>query len=270
MKLKDKLLLSISRPVLERNKRFKNLHKGQSCYIFGNGVSLKSMDLGKFNDRIAIGCNSLFIHKDFGKLDCRYYQIPATLTFYPYRRYYGKLQRNYLGDLYKRKIRENRHVNFFTSLSNYFSVRGENIFYTHHFGHGWNLDKREMDGIFSLMEGATYAMLGTAIYMGFESAVLVGVDYTFTPRQSSHFFEKGTGSLENETENNPYGGALFQALQKRIDLTTIVQKGMRSDLLKYVEYEEYVKTPSNYLENTEIVDSHSLACLGKQGFYRIA
>lgn len=268
MKLKDRLLLSLSRFALERNRRFKNLHKGQSCYIFGNGVSLKSMNLGRFGDKIAIGCNSLFVHKDFGKLDCRYYQIPATLTFYPYRRYYGKLQRNYIGDLYREKIRENKRTCFFTSLSNRFSVRGGNIYYTHHFGsRDWSLDKCEMDGIFSFMAGGTYAMLGTAIYMGFERAVLVGVDYSFTPRQSSHFFEKGRGSIQKETDD-VYGG-LFEALQKRIDLTTVVPKGMQSNLLKYVEYEEYMGLPSSYSENTEIVDSGSLDYLNKQGFYRI-
>lgn len=268
MKLRNKLLLSLSRPALKRNKKFKNLHKGQCCYIFGNGVSLKSMDLGRFGDKIAIGCNSLFVHKEFGKLDCRYYQIPATLTFYPYRKYYGKLQRNYIGDLYRKKIGENRHVNFFTSLSNILNMRGDNIYYTHHFGsRGWSLDKCEMDGIFSFMAGGTYAMLGTAIYMGFESAVLVGVDYTFTPMQSSHFFEKGRGSIQDEAAN-VYGG-LFEALQQRIDLTTIVPKGMQSSLLKYVEYEEYVGSPPSYSENTEIADSFSLAYLSRQGYYQI-
>lgn len=268
MKLSDKLLLSLSHPVLERNKRFKNLHRGQSCYLFGNGVSLKSMDLGRFSDKIAIGCNSLFVHKDFGKLDCRYYQIPATLTFYPYRRYYGKLQRNYIGDLYRKKIGENRRVNFFTSLSNILNMRGNNIYYTHHFGSRVrSLDKCEMDGVFSFMAGGTYAMLGTAIYMGFESAVLVGVDYTFTPRQSHHFFEKGQGFVHKEVDN-VYGG-LFEALQDRIDLTTVVPNRMQSSLLKYVEYEKYTGASSIYSENMEVVDAESLAYLNKQGYYRI-
>lgn len=268
MKLSDKLLLSLSRPVLERNKRFKNLHKGQSCYLVGNGVSLKSMDLGRFGDKIAIGCNSLFVHKAFGKLDCRYYQIPATLTFYPYRSYYGKLQRNYIGDLYRKKVDENRHINFFTSLSNIFNMRGKNIYYTHHFGsRDWNLDNCAMDGIFSFMAGGTYAMLGTAIYMGFESAVLVGMDYTFTPRQSHHFFEKGRGFVHKEADN--VYGELFEALRNRIDLVTIVPNGMQSSLLKYVEYEKYTSSPSTYSENTEIIDTESLAYLNKQGYYGI-
>lgn len=269
MKLKDKLLLYAAQTELARNGRFKNLHKGESCYIFGNGVSLKSMDLKKFNDKISIGSNSLFVHKDFDKLDCRYYLIPAAFFCYPYRKFYGKFQRNYIGDLYREKIKEYKRTCFFTSLSNCLNMRGENIYYTHHFGHrDWSLDKCEMDGVFSFMGGATYAMLGTAIYMGFESAVLVGCDYTFAPRQSSHFFEKGKGLVEKEINNDVYG-LLFEELQKRIDLTTILQVGMQSNILKYLEYEEYVKSPSNYLENTEIVDRKSLDYLHKQGLYKI-
>lgn len=267
MKLTDKLLLYLSQAQLARNRKFKDLHKGESCYIFGNGISLKSMDLKKFKDKIAIGCNSLFIHNDFDKLDCRYYQIPPPWIYYPYYRYYGKFQRNYIGDLYRKKIKENKHTCFFTSLGNYFSMRGENIYYTHHFGsRDWNLDRCEMDGVFSFMLGATYAMLGTAVYMGFDSAVLVGCDYTFAPAQDFHFFEKGKGSVQKKL-SSPYG-ILFDELRKQIDITTIVQTGMRSSI-KYVEYEKYMNCNSTYRENTEIVDKWCLDLLEKQGYYHI-
>ena len=113
------------------------------------------------------------------------------------------------------KIKENKRTCFFTSLGNYFSMRGENIYYTHHFGsRDWNLDRCEMDGIFSFMLGATYAMLGTAVYMGFDSAVLVGCDYTFAPAQDFHFFEKGKGSVQKEL-SSPYG-ILFDEDRKLI------------------------------------------------------
>lgn len=268
MNLKDRLLLSLSQAELSRNRRFKNLHKGQSCYLIGNGASLKNMDLARFSDKISIGCNSLFLHNDFNMLDCRYYQIPAAFTFYPYRRYYGKLQRNYLGDLYRRKIRENKHVNFFTSLSNSFNMRDKNVYFTHHFGsRHWDLDRCEMDGVFSFMGGAIYAMLGTAIYMGFDSALLVGCDYTFTPAQDFHFFVKGKGSVQ-ENMGWPYGN-LFEEIRKRIDVTTIVHSGLQSSALKYLQYEKYMKCNPIYHENTEIVDRRDLDALAKQGVWNI-
>jgi hypothetical protein len=269
MKLKDKVLFYLARNELARNRRFKDLHKGQSCYIFGNGISLKNMNLEKFSDKISIGCNSLFFHKHFDKLDCRYYQVPAPFLFFPYNNYYGSLQRNYLGDLYKEKFIQLNTTHFFTSITNRLNIRGDNIFYTHHFGNrNWDLNQCDLDGVFSFMAGATNAMLGTAIYMGFASAVLVGCDYTFSPRQDYHFFCKGTGALQKEIEDDA-SRLLFNECQKRIDLTTIVPAGMKSNLLKYMSYEEYVRSPATYMENTEIVDREYLDQLDKIGVYRI-
>src|SRR3974390_1649101 len=150
MRLTDRLLLRLSRRELSRNRPFKDLPKGESCYLFGNGVSLKSMDLRRFSDRLSIGCNSLFIHKDFASLDCRYYQIPGPFLFYRYRNYYGRRQRNCMGDLYREKIGEYPQTRFFTSLSNRFGVRGSRVHYTHHFGcREWQLDQCDLAGTFS-------------------------------------------------------------------------------------------------------------------------
>lgn len=254
---------------LGRNRRFMDLHKGQACYIFGNGASLKSMDLGKFSDQISIGCNSLFLHKDFNKLDCRYYQIPASLFFYPYCRYYGKIERNHLGKLYRRKIRQNPRPCYFTSLSNYFGIRSRNIFYTHHFGvRSWDPEMCDMAGVFSFMQGATYAMLGTAIYMGFESAVLIGVDYASSPVISSHFYENGRGEVQRGMNSSVYG-SLFEVLNQRIQITAIVPSGVTSDVVKYIEYEKYVGTPSAYVENNHIVAAEDLDALKKLGYHNI-
>lgn len=52
MDVKNKILHFISRSVIERNKKFKDAHAGESCYIFGNGASLKYYDLEKFSDKL--------------------------------------------------------------------------------------------------------------------------------------------------------------------------------------------------------------------------
>ena len=268
MKLKDKLLYRLSKNQLARNKQFKNLHKGECCYIFGNGASIKSMNLAKFNDRIAIGCNSLFLHYDFEQLNCRYYQIPPSFLFYRFRKFYGKLQRNYLGDLYRNKIQAHPRTNFFTNISNMLNMQGANIFYEHHFGYKKSDPEQcALDDIFSYTESATTAMLGMAIYMGFEQAILVGIDYTFSPRWGSHFFEKGRG-VASPNNDEIYYKSFFEECQNHIDLTVLTLDGIRSNM-KYQSYSEYVCEPSNYKENTEIVAKESLVYLHKQGFYSI-
>lgn len=265
----NQLLLGLARPLLRVNKQFENCHKGESCYVFGNGASLKGMDLSSFSDRISIGCNSLFVHKDFKKLDCRYYFLPATFLFHRYRKYYGRWYRNYMGDLYRAKILEHSDVSFFTSLSNWVGFRADNLYYTHHFGsRTWDIAQARPDGYFSFMQGGLYAMIGLAFYMGFESVTLVGCDYVYSPRYGSHFFENGLGE-RILNEESPYGGNFFSMCRQVMDLSVIVPDGVRSDLMPYKNYSSIADKPFVYRENVEIVSQQDLDLLAKQGYYNI-
>jgi len=263
------ILHLFAQPLLRRNEQFKNLHKGQSCYVFGNGASLKGMDLSCFSDRVSIGCNSLFVHQEFKKLDCRYYFLPAAFLFHRYRKYYGYWQRNYMGDLFQEKILSHTSVSFFTSLSNWVGLRANNLFFAHHFGYrGWDFGRANLDGYFSFMQGGIYAMIGLAYWMGFKSITLVGCDYAFSPRYSSHFFEKGTGQ-ELQYKNVPYGGDFFLECAKVMDISIILPDGVSSKLMSNIEYSAHTGQPFGYRENTDIVSGHDLAFFAKQGSYNV-
>lgn len=249
------------------NKEFHNIHKGESCYLFGNGVSLKNMDLKKFNDRISIGCNSLFLHKNFSDLDCRYYQILPPLFFLPYYKFYGKFQRNYLSGLYKEQIIINKSVYFFTSIYNIFSVYSKNIRYEHHFGKIYpEFEDNDLDNTFSFMSGTLDSLIGMAIYMGFEKATLVGMDYTFNTSMSHHFFEKGKGVINN---NKTYKEDFFNKIMNKIELETITLENSKGDVLKHKKYSDFTGKKERYLENTECVNREHLNELDKMGFYKI-
>jgi hypothetical protein len=268
VRLSQNLLWRAASSQLAPNAKFKDLHRGETCYLIGNGESLKSMDLARFNDKVSIGCNFLFVHNDFAQLDCRYYQIPGPHVFFPFRTYYGKFQRNYLGDLYRKKVRDCQQTRFFTSLANCLDMRGANVSYTHHFGHAPNDPEAcDMAGVFSFMGGATAAMLGTAIYMGFTRAVLVGFDYLFAGRTSLHFFEFGRGLPVRDLTNNPTFARLLDVCAQRLELLAVVPPGMSSDIVPCVSYEEYVGTPIKYRENHEIIDGSSIEALDRQGYY---
>lgn len=264
MDIGNKLLFQLTKGVLARNKKFKNRHKGDSCYIFGNGASLKSMDLTKFSDRISIGCNFLCLHNDFRALDIRYYLTVEPYFCYPVFRnpYTGDIQINHLGVLFKKAMTPHKEVTLFLSLSNYLGFRGDNVFYLHHFGsRDVSRDRCEMDASFSFMRGGLYSMIGAAIYMGFERAILVGCDYTFSPHKDGHFYKNGRG-ISSQRHNNIYAELLEEA-SKRIDLITITDDGARSDVLNYQEYRQFVKSDSNYRENNELVSSDYLSILEK-------
>ena len=67
--LTNRILFNISERILNRNSKFHNMHRGESCYLFGNGSSLKYFDLDQFTDRPTIGCGQLFLHRDYSKLN---------------------------------------------------------------------------------------------------------------------------------------------------------------------------------------------------------
>src|ERR1035437_4354265 len=114
MNFKNTILSILAKKVLERNKKFEGLHRGESCYIFGNGASIKYFDLKKLDDKIAIGCGALFLHRDFSKLNVKYYYEGHPFFYYPYWRnpYSKKLERNILGAFYKEKTLLNKGISY--------------------------------------------------------------------------------------------------------------------------------------------------------------
>ena len=52
-------LFKVANPILSRIYSLKNYHKGESCYIFGDGVSIKWFDLSSFSDKPVISLNKI-------------------------------------------------------------------------------------------------------------------------------------------------------------------------------------------------------------------
>ncbi len=268
MNLKNRMLFQLSKKILARNRKFKNLHKGESCYLFGNGISLKEMDLAKFNDKISIGCSYLWLHNDFDALNTKYYCEPEPFWYYPFYRnkLSGKIERNPYSSLQKRLQKKYPYVSFFTSLSNIFGIRGDNVYYLHHFDNEEpSLDKFRMDEVFYFI-GSLHVMIGMAIYMGFKSAYLVGCDYTHSPQRILHFYEKGKGISKFDDNHN---ADFFKVAQERIDLTTITSVGSTSKTLKYIDYHDYIGAEPVFRENTELVKKKYLDVLAAWPGYSI-
>jgi hypothetical protein len=263
----NKILLLLSKQKLRRNKRFKGIHSGESCYIFGNGVSLKYFDLKEFNDRVSIGCNMLFTHRNVNELNLKYYYMGHTFLFYKYWKnpYSFKYQRNMLGPLYRKKIKLNSHAEYFTSLSNCFGLKGANINYLHHFGtlHS-RLKSVDFTNSFSSMDGGLDGMLGIAIYMGFKDIILVGCDYLSFPKMYWHFFESGE-SLDWNNDEVPKKELLLSA-KKEADIKILtVDNNYKSDILPCMTYHELTNKRPVYKENTQLVSDNDLMFLDKTG-----
>ena len=75
MNIFNKILLNFFSRTLKKNTKFKDVHKGESCYIFGNGSSLKYYDLKLFNEKASILATNFSDAQVF-------FQIGGNNTFY--------------------------------------------------------------------------------------------------------------------------------------------------------------------------------------------
>lgn len=257
----QRILYAITKPILKRNKRFIGRHQGETCYIFGNGASLKYMDLSSFSNLPTIGLNFLCLHNGFRSLDVQYYATIEPFFFYPFVKnpYTHTYQTNVLGSLFKKALRSYPEVKLFTSISNIFGVRRRNTYYLHHYG--IKTPAREhlsICGEFSFMKGALYAGIGLAANLGFRKGILVGCDYIFTPCSDGHFYSAGPPARSNRFEN--VFKHLFNESRDLIELSVIVDNG-ESRWLPYQSYESFTGKKLEYKENIEIVSREYLDML---------
>jgi hypothetical protein len=263
MSFVEKILVSFFRPVLAKNKNFLNLHKNETCYIIGNGGSLKNMDLESFSDHVTIGINHLCLHNDFHKLNVKYYVLVESFFLYPFCKnpYTKKYQSNILGKLFKKSFPKDSEINLFVSLTNLFGSKFRKIHYLFHFGYR-NPDKKFQDpsGKFSFMSGGLHAAIGLAISLGFKKAILVGCDYTFSPVSNGHFYAFGPPKRIKRDYNNYE--ELFEVSKEFIDLSVITDFG-KSDSLPFQTYEEFTGKSLKYHENNELIKEEYLEMLRK-------
>ena len=116
----------------DKLKKLNNLHLGEECYIFGDGLSLKYYDLSLFNDKPSICSNNFIFHKDFEKLDVKYYSIYEPYWFLPFfvSGFKGiKFLRNLIQKKHLKKFKAFPDVTFFSDISNSLRLKGNNIIY---------------------------------------------------------------------------------------------------------------------------------------------
>jgi hypothetical protein len=264
---------SFIKKVLQRNKKFESLHQGESCYIFGNGASLKYFDLKKFADKIAIGCGGLFLHHNFEMLNIKYYYESHPFFYYPYwiNPYSHKLTANILGIFYKQKMSSYKNISFFVNMSNYYGIGGDNVYYLHHFSQPFkSYTECRMDDKFTSMASALAGMLGIALFMGFTDITLVGCDYTFLPKGEGHFYD--FGKSPDILDKVPYNKLYLLDAARQADIRVVTpHDGYRGHLLPYITYKDLTGCEPEYKENHEIVSKSNLLTLSKSGmiYYKI-
>lgn len=267
-KLSKKRLVPFAMPILSKIHKYKDFHKGESCYLFGDEVSIKWFDLGAFTDKVALSSKYIPFHKDFYKLNVQYLLLTEPWWFYPIRKVKfgnGILVNDPRMRAYRKIIKKNKEKSFFVNLSNYFAVGGPNVYYLFQDIHDCRLPNDFISHRIDAFYGSIRASVLLAIYMGFDKAYLVGFDYTHTESRSRHWYEKGQGIF---VPQHNYNKEFFEVAKQFIDIVSITLDG-GSRFLDYVKYEEYTGLNSFYRENTELVDLEYLKVLSSHPKYDI-
>ena len=249
-------------------KKIKGMHSGETCYIFGDGPSVKWFDLNYFNDHPAICCGVIPLHKDFSKLDVRYGMMVEPRFFCPDWIKRHQYLRDYkpLAQRYREVIKSHQEIDFFVNLTNKFSISGNNVNYVFRgiphdksaTGKLLNQDNLRMD----LFEGSFHASLTMAYYLGFTKIHLVGFDgWVIHPsKPAGHWYEYGDQVKSNNVLIVDLAADFIDIIGKNCEVSTIGVNG-DSKNVKYIEYESFTGQAPTYRENHELLDQNTMRLL---------
>lgn len=180
-------------------KKYKNLHKGERCFIVGTGPSLDIEDVNRLKGEISIGVNTLF--KLYDKTDWRadYYCIIDPNT---YDNLKNDLLLNNVTDIF---YPDNRFVSDVLSGPRF--ILNHSDMYKMCFPEIFKFTKFSSDISKVVYDGASviYASLQIAVYMGFKEIYLLGVDCNFTTGNTRHGAGLSYDNYKyNWTENTGY------------------------------------------------------------------
>jgi hypothetical protein len=140
----------------------KDKHRGERCFIIGNGPSLKHTDLSKLKNEFTFGMNRFYLmFPELGFVTSYFVCINSLVI-----------------EQSAKELRELPMPKFFSWRSRHLIQPTADTAFLHttYLGAKFSQDARQR-----LWEGATvtYVTLQLAFHMGFQQAILIGVDHTY-------------------------------------------------------------------------------------------
>jgi hypothetical protein len=254
--------------LLSRIGRLEGIHAGQSCYIFGDGPSIKWFDFHHFTDRPAICCNNMAFHRDFGLLDARYYLMIEPWLFCPRWMQRQPATRDFrlITAALRALMTRRDDVEFFVSLSNWPFVRGENVtFLYRRLPRTARQDVADLHSLRSL-GGTFHAALTLAVYMGFTDITLLGFDaWTIQPARNLHWYERGEGEIFEATN---VAADFLRTVGKFAEVSTISVDGDSCNV-RNIPYELRTGSAPAFHDNHELLSPENMKLLASYPDYRI-
>jgi len=176
------------RASVRRLAAFKDKHRGERCFILGNGPSLKDTDVSKLKGEITFGMNRVYpAFKDWG-FDTSYFVSINDLVIEQCAEDMMNLGMPRFLSWRSRKVIT--------------SMEGIAFLHTTYTGPRFAKDVRRR-----VWEGATvtYVALQLAFFMGFKQTILIGVDHSFKSKGTPNTTIVSQGDDENHFDASYFG-----------------------------------------------------------------
>jgi hypothetical protein len=260
---------------------YKNAYKGQTCYIFGNGPSIKFMKLADFSDKIGLAANWLVYHKDFNKLNVKFVididpfalsPIFNTLIKKKNSRFEKASDIRKFNKYFMNNIAMNKST-LVTNISNilikYYKINNKKRIIFVNDGYPFKFYNKhkiidEINKRFHYVDGSLRFQIYLAIYLGFENAILVGHDYVSNKIYAGHWYEKGLVYQKGDILS--WNKGFINEVSKFINLKFIT---LNESLLTDDKLILYPIESQQYKENSELLEKESLKYLSLITSYKI-
>lgn len=181
------LQLPYARESIERLKTYQDKHKGERCFIIGNGPSLKKMDLSFLENETSFGANRIYLlFEELGFTTSYFCSVNPNVT-----------------EQFKDDIAALSMPKFLTwGAREHMPFTDDTMFirYIHE-------EEFHPTPLRGLWYGATvtYVSLQLAYFMGFETVYLIGVDHSFKDKGPAHKLVTAQGDDENHFHPDYFG-----------------------------------------------------------------
>ncbi len=247
--------------------KFQNINKGETCFVFGDGPSIKWFNLQNFSNHKGICCGNLILHNQFKNLNIKYYAIPEPWLFSP-RFLQPKSLDHYveIGKLIYKKINES-DIDVFVNLSNFGSVCSKNIHFIHRYlykNHSKFLDFKGID----MFGGSFYSTLSLAYFMGFSKVYLIGHDaWTIKRKGDQRWYEHGyeIGPNIDSFSNHSF----IKIINEKMDVFSVIPETCEPNNFRHITYEEFTGNKTKFKENNKLISLQNLNILNSSDQYKI-
>lgn len=166
----------LTKPYLSENRKFKNIHNGQRCFILGNGPSILKEDLTPLKDEICFSVSNFYKHPLYPIIQPYYHCVPniaPSLTESDVVSWFTEMHEKTLNAtiflgfrqkavLHQHKLFPGRNVNYLL-MEAMRPVEGRRV--------------RELSGNLINPQSVSIMCLILSLFMGFKKIYLLGIDH---------------------------------------------------------------------------------------------